>query len=91
MSDKWDSLCRLGRSTGKKRGVRGVCQYSILRIITNKFIPDPFVSNGLNLKIGAEALMSECFRTGKVCYSDNLTGTDFKQVIEQYNLRGMSV
>lgn len=69
----------------------GTTDRKILRIITNKFIPDPFVSNGLNLKIGAEALMSECFRTGKVCYSDNLTGTDFRQVIEQYNLRGMSI
>lgn len=63
----------------------------VLRIITNQFNPDPFVSNGLNPRIPAEVLMSECFRTGKVCYSDNLTGTDFRQILEQYNLKGLIV
>lgn len=63
----------------------------IRRVVTDKFSTDPFVTNGLNPEIGAEALMMRCFRDGKVCYSDNLTGTDFKQVIDQYKLRGVSV
>ena len=61
----------------------------IQRIITNVFNVDPFVNNGFNPKIKAECVMAECFRSGKVCYSDNLTGTDFKQIVEQYNLRGV--
>lgn len=63
----------------------------IRRIITNVFSVDPFITNGLNPKIKAEQLISECFRSGKVCYSDNLTGTDFKQILDQYNLRGVIV
>lgn len=61
----------------------------IRRVITNKFSPDPFVSNGLKPEIKAEALMLKLFNEGKVCYSDNLTGTDFRQVIDQYHLRGL--
>ena len=61
----------------------------IRRIITDKFNPDPFISNGLNMDIGAERLMASLFMKNKICYSDNLTGTDFAQVIQQYNLRGL--
>lgn len=61
----------------------------VKRIITDKFSTDPFVSNGLKPDIRAEALMLRLFAENKVCYSDNLTGTDFRQVIEQYKLRGL--
>lgn len=61
----------------------------IRRVITNKFSPDPLVNNGLRADIKAEALMMRLFNEGKVCYSDNLTGTDFRQVIDQYHLRGL--
>lgn len=61
----------------------------IRRVITNIFNVDPMISNGLNPRIKAECLISECFRTGKVCYSDNLTGTDFKQILSQYDLKGV--
>ena len=63
----------------------------IRRVITNRFSTDPFITNGFNPKIRAECLMAECFRSGKVCYSDNLTGTDFKQILDQYNLRGLAL
>ena len=63
----------------------------IRRTITSVFNVDPMITNGFNTKIKADVLMSECFRIGKVCYSDNLTGTDFRQVVDQYNLRGMMV
>ena len=62
----------------------------IKRKITNIFTTDPLVSNGLNPKIKAEQVIAECFRSGKVCYSDNLTGTDFRQILDQYNLRGVA-
>ena len=61
----------------------------ISRQITNIFNVDPMISNGLNPKIKAEYAISDCFRSGKVCFSDNLTGTDFKQILDQYNLRGV--
>lgn len=61
----------------------------IRRVITNIFNVDPMISNGLNPRIKAECLISECFRSGKVCYSDNLTGTDFKQILGQYDLKGV--
>lgn len=63
----------------------------ILRIITDKFSPDPFTSNGLNGKIIAECHIAEMFRTGKVCYSDNLTGTDFKQILKNYDFKGVKI
>ena len=61
----------------------------IQRVITNIFNVDPMITNGLNPRIKAECLISECFRSGKVCYSDNLTGTDFKQILSQYDLKGV--
>lgn len=62
---------------------------AVRRIITDKFDTDPFINNGLRPDIKAEALMLKLFSEGKVCYSDNLTGTDFAQVIQQYKLRGL--
>lgn len=59
------------------------------RKITNEFNVDPLISNGLNNKIKAEQIIADCFRKGKVCYSDNLTGTDFRQILDQYNLKGV--
>lgn len=67
--------------TGVKRKIR--------RKITNIFNVDPFVTNGLRGDIKAEVLIAECFRKGKVCFSDNLTGTDFKNVLNNYDLKGV--
>lgn len=61
----------------------------IQRIITNIFDVDPYVTNGLNPRIRAEQMIARCFREGSVCYSDNLTGTDFKQILAQYDLKGV--
>lgn len=59
----------------------------IKRMISNEFSVDPFITNGLMGKIKAELRIAECFRSGKVCFSDNLTGTDFKQVMEMYDMK----
>ena len=59
------------------------------RVITNIFDVDPMVNNGLRSDVRAEVLIAKLFREGKVCYSDNLTGTDFKQIVDNYNLRGV--
>lgn len=62
----------------------------ILRIITDEFSTDPMTSKSFRNDIKPEVLMAQCFRRGKVCYSDNLTGTDFRQVLKMYEL-GVSV
>lgn len=59
------------------------------RVITDTFETDPLICNGLMGKIKAEAMIAELFRYGKYCFSDNLTGTDFRQVIANYNLKGV--
>lgn len=58
----------------------------ILRIITEQFSDNPFISARLDLSKRPEVLINECFRTGKVCYSDNLTGSDFKHVNEVFKI-----
>ena len=54
------------------------------RIITDRFDPDPMISSRLDPRRRCEQHISECFRFNKVCYSDNLTGTDFKHVVEHF-------
>ena len=62
-------------------GTRG-----ILRKITEQFSDNPFISARLDLSKRPEYLINECFRLGKVCYSDNLTGADFKHVNEVFKI-----
>lgn len=58
----------------------------IERVITDRYDLNPFVSARLDLSKTAEKYISECFRINKVCYSDNLTGTDFNNVNEHFKL-----
>lgn len=51
-----------------------------LRTITDKFSDNPFTTNSLNTSNKVEARMLQCFKNNKVCYSDNLTGTDFSHI-----------
>lgn len=59
------------------------------RIITTDFSVNPMITKGLKPEIRAESLMARCFRDGKVCFSDNLTGTDFRQITDTFDLRGV--
>lgn len=52
----------------------------ILRKISNEFTDDIFTTGKLDTKRKAEAIIYNCFRIGKVCFSDNLTGADFNNV-----------
>lgn len=52
----------------------------IYRKISDKFSDLPNVTRCLDSRIRPEALMIELFRLDKVCYSDNLTASDFKHV-----------
>lgn len=60
-----------------------------VRLITPEFNTSPVITNGFRHDIKAECLMVECIRAGKICYSDNLTGTDFRQVMKQYDFKGV--
>ena len=53
----------------------------IPRIITDRFSTSPFVTTTFNPKINAEVIMQKCIKDKKVCFSDNLTGSDFEQVL----------
>lgn len=52
----------------------------ILRKISSEFADDIFTTAKLDTKRKAEAIIANCFRIGKVCFSDNLTGADFNNV-----------
>ena len=56
------------------------------RIIQDEFSTDPMINNRLDPRHKPEAHMMDCFRFNKVCYSDNLTGTDFRHVIEHFRI-----
>lgn len=61
-------------------------QRKILRKLTEQFSDSPYISTRLDLSKRPEALISDCFRLGKVCYSDNLTGSDFKHVNDVFKI-----
>ena len=54
---------------------------NIKRKISNIFSDDPLTTSCFNDKINAERLMRDLISKRKICYSDNLTGGDFEQVI----------
>lgn len=52
------------------------------RVISNKFSPDPYYSLSLRRPINDnERQVFNMFNKGKVCFSDNLTGTEFNNII----------
>lgn len=53
----------------------------IYRKITNEFSDLPNVTSKLDIDIKPEAMIRKCLILDKICYSDNLTGSDFKKVI----------
>lgn len=61
----------------------------IRRKLTTEFSDDIFTSARLDTSKKPELMISECFKLGKVCYSDNLTGSDFKHVNENFKIGAM--
>lgn len=57
---------------------------NIVRKITTVFSDKPYITSVLNAKNRAEAAMIDCFRLKKICYSDNITGTDFENVMKNF-------
>ena len=56
------------------------------RVISDVFSDELLTTSKLDLKRKPEAIIAECFRKNKVCYSDNLTGSDFKHVIDVFRI-----
>jgi hypothetical protein len=50
---------------------------NIYRIITEKFSDKPNITSRLDLSRKPEKMIYDCLKMNKICYSDNLTGTDF--------------
>ena len=59
--------------------------HKIDRKITDKFSTDIFTSRYFKDNI-PEGYIQECLATERVCYSDNLTATDFNGILEQMDL-----
>ena len=55
----------------------------IYRKITEKFSDLPNVTNKLDRDKKAEMFIIKCLQMDKVCFSDNLTGSDFYKVLEK--------
>lgn len=52
------------------------------RVISNKFYDNPLVTNSFRKPLtDVEARIFNLFSLGKVCYSDNLTGTEWNNII----------
>lgn len=58
----------------------------IYRIIQDAFSDLPNVSSKLDREKRPEELMMKCLKLNKVCYSDNLTGSDFNKCLEMMNI-----
>ena len=55
------------------------------RVITSTFSDNPLTSTRFFDNIKAEKQIRNCLLNGKVCFSDNLTGSDFNQILENRN------
>lgn len=55
----------------------------IKRILQNEFSFDPYITRTLKMNINAEKKIFELMKDGKVCYLDELTGTEFPEVYKK--------
>ena len=54
---------------------------NIQRVISDEFSDNIFITKKLDLSKRPEQLIYNCIKMDKICYSDNLTGSDFYHVI----------
>ena len=71
------TLCHIYPSTKGRK---------IYRVITDVFSDKPNITTRLDTKKKPEAIMANCFRLDKVCFSDNLTGSDFKNIMNVFRI-----
>lgn len=62
--------------------------YKGFRILTDRFSTDPFITSRLR-NIQPELYIKECFALNKLCYSDNLTGSDFTAVNDHFKISAL--
>lgn len=58
----------------------------IYRVISDEFSDKPNITNHLDTNRRPEKLIANCIKLDKICYSDNLTGSDFKKVLEHLRI-----
>lgn len=58
----------------------------IQRKLTDTFSDSLFITERLDITRRPEYLMAQCVKNNKICYSDNLTGSDFLHVIDRFRL-----
>ena len=58
----------------------------IQRVLSDTFSDSRFITKKLDISRRPEYLMSQCVKNDKICYSDNLTGSDFLHVIDRFKL-----
>lgn len=77
--EKYDGgvICFIHPHTSKRK---------VQRIISDVFSDNPFISARLDTSRRPEQLIASCFENNKVCYSDNLTGSDFINVNKHFHL-----
>lgn len=56
----------------------------ILRVVTDQFNASRMITATLDHTRRPEAMIKDCWEQNKFCYSDNLTGADFKNVQKTY-------
>lgn len=54
------------------------------RVITKEFDPNPLYTSRFTPLFTGESAAFSLMKAGKVCYSDNLTGTEFEHIISEY-------
>ena len=59
---------------------------NIYRVLTDVFSDLPNVSNKLDKDKRPELLMMKCLQLNKICFSDNLTGSDFYKVMDKLKI-----
>lgn len=57
------------------------------RVISSEFSTDPLYTNDLIPLNQNEAVIFNQLKIGKICYSDNLTGTEFEQILKELRLK----
>ena len=58
----------------------------IYRKITDEFSDLPNITSKLDITKKPEQYIHDCIRLKKICYSDNLTGSDFNNVLKTFNI-----
>lgn len=75
--DSGGKLCFIYPHSGKTK---------VDRIIQDEIDVNPLINSRLDPRRKPEAHILDCFRFGKVAYSDNLTGTDFRHVVDHFRI-----